>query len=183
MKYWKYMEFTGWEAIKPKLNAWVDEHKIVDTGFFWNQVNLAQFLKDQPELVAALGRSGLKITYCAIIVARPVPDPKSHESNIHVDDMYGVAARLQLPIRNTEGSYTYFYSCDKKDVQRKVLPNGHAFWWVDPADAKEETRVCIDRPTVIRTGSPHAVKANSANPEPRVTATLRLNIDPVRYLI
>ena len=180
MKYWKYVDLENWEIIRDKLAAWVDTTDMLQKQFFWNTISLQQLHAAAPELKPALAKLGATCVYGAIIVAKP--HGGNHYDNIHVDDMFGVAARLQLPVRNTEGSWTYFYSARKDKIQRKLLPNGHAFWWVHPADAKEETRVCIDRPTVIRSGEPHAVCCNPASKELRITATLRLAPDPARWL-
>ena len=180
MIYWKYVDLDNWETICSKLNAWVDTTDFLQKQFFWNTVSVPQLFEAAPELKPALEKFGAKCVYGAIIVAKP--HGGKHYDNIHVDDMFDVAARLQLPLRNTEGSYTYFYSARKDKIERKLLPNGHAFWWVDPKNAKEETRVCIDRPTIIRSGEPHAVCCNPDIKDFRITATLRLVPDAARWL-
>jgi len=181
MLYWKYVQLENWDIIQPKLNEVVDGAGFFGTGFFWNTYPIATLKAQVPELTRALLKHGWTIQYSAFILARP--HGGSYLDNIHVDDMFGVAARLQLPVRNTEGSFTYFFSAPKTKIQRRLLQNGHAFWWLDKLDAKEETRVCIDRPTIIRTGEPHSVLCNPLIRDFRITLTLRLTPDPGRLLV
>ena len=182
MKYWEYAELEKWETIREKLNRWIDTTSIVQSSFFWNTVPVGDLMRAAPELRGSLFKLGTTCTYAAIIVARPHSSSMTYLDNIHVDDMPGVAFRLQLPIRNTESSFTHFFSAPKDKIQRKLLPNGHAFWWIDAADAKHETKVCIDRPTYIRTGEPHSVEVNPKSTGVRITATLRLSVDPMRMV-
>jgi hypothetical protein len=183
MKYWMHTELDNWEVIHRKLNQWVDTGGFVESGFFWNGSTIAEMNKHVPELRLSLAKKGQVALYFAFIIARPHASPTSYLQNIHVDDMTGVAARLQLPVRNTEGSFTHFFSASKNKIERRLLPNGHAFWWVDPAFAKHETKVCIDRPTYIRTGEPHSVQTNPNIAGVRITATIQLSKDPGRFML
>ena len=182
LRYWKYIELDNWPTIKAKLNDWVERRQLSSSQYFWNDVQVLELVKEVPELIISLAHLNTRCLYSAVIVAHPSQNVLSHVNNIHVDDMKGVETRLQLPIRNTEGSYTHFYSAPPEKVIKKLLPNGHAFWWVDPADAKHETKVCIDRPTLIRTGKPHSVQCNPRGPSPRIALTLRLNTDLTKWL-
>lgn len=178
MKYWDYVELENWDLIQQKLNAWIDTTDLVQTGYFWNTVSVIKLMTAVPELRQSLSRMNVFCTYAAVIIAYNRGYTEGYLENIHVDDMFGVSARLQLPVRNTKGSFTHFFSAPKDKIQKRLLPNGHAFYWIDKNDAKHMTKVCIDRPTYIRTSEPHAVQVNSECPDERITITLRLNKDP-----
>lgn len=180
MKYWQELEFPGWEIAAAKIRKWINtDRRMLNGKFFWNTTDLAALRVIAPELEAGLATLGVKCTYAALVTAY------DHNSNsIHVDNMSfenGVVCRLNVPIQNTVGSYTCFYTSTDPSLKKIAMPNGLTGWLVDPKTCTEVDRVEMLKPTVIRIGVPHAVIINK-DAQPRVTLTMRLDQDPERFM-
>lgn len=182
MKYWKEIELPGWETAAEKIYKWMLwDKRILNGRFFWNTVDPRVVTRVvAPELGKALDALGVQCEYAALITAYA-----ENSESVHVDNMSfenGVVCRLNIPIRNTEGSYTAFYTTSDNFLERHIMPNKLVGWLVDPKKCVEASRVEMTKPTVIRIGVPHAVHINKNAAQPRITLTMRLNKDPVQWL-
>ena len=177
MKYWQYIELPGWEAECEKLREWVLAGPILKSKQFWNVID-PHVMAFKTTRLGELLREHLdsKCVYCAVIVSHSYT-PLS----IHIDYMAGVQARLQLPIMNTAGTKTLFYTADRDKVKTVYMPNNAHFYHIEQKDATLVDSVEVNQPTVLRIDQPHAVIANR-RASPRITLTLRLDRDPVRFI-
>lgn len=168
----------GFETTKRKLNEWIDRKGMLSTGHFWNEVHPEEVLMVAPELKWDLKKAGFVITYASIIQATYAA------GSVHIDQEgldYAVQARLNIPLRNIEGSTTRFYKADREKLALITAPNGVKYSNVSMESCVEVERIVLNEPTVLRISEPHAVYgANSVNP--RLALTLRLYPDPVCLL-
>lgn len=176
MMYWKHIDLPGWEHEVQKLKSWVLASPVLRSRQFWNVID-PQVMAYKTTNLGELLKTHLdsECVYCAVIVSHNASE------NVHIDYMDGVKARLQLPIMNVEGSLTKFFSAPASAKKLVRVPNNAPYWAITPGAETFETEVCIDRPTIIRTDQAHSVKANAAR-LPRITLTVRLDKDPVRFL-
>ena len=90
-------------------------------------------------------------------------------------------ARINLPILNTKGTYTRFFTTCKVVPWPNSLP-GTEFGIVINRDYVEVDAIEMTKTTVMRVQEPHMVQIYEGSILPRVTITLGFDIDPV-YLI
>lgn len=179
MKYWKRFKLDGWEKGRDEISDWLDSTDLVQTGLFWNPVNIQELQQAAPTIFKLLENRGAVALYSAIIIAAHLPVHPF--AGIHIDDDVA-QARLQIPIRNTIGTYTHFFSHDESKIGIRHLPNGHRYFELPYTACKYQSRVCVDRPTILRTSAAHAVDTRNSVLVPRITLTLGLLEDPVIFL-
>lgn len=179
MKYWSRFKLAGWEAGAEEISKWIDTTNLVETGLFWNTVDIRVLRKEAPTLFKLLIDKGVFVTYAALIIAKQ--HPLHPYTSIHIDDD-SARARLQIPIKNTAGTFTHFFSHDESKIQIQNLPNGHRYLAVPFSACKFQTMVCVSRPTILRTSAAHTVDVPKGLPIPRITLTLGLHEDPVVWL-
>lgn len=102
--------------------------------------------------------SSLVLTYNKIIIHRDHADEFNYS--------------LNLPIVNTENTYTCFYKSDKPPVT-KYLPNGLPYDAYDESRCEMIDEVEILQPTLLNVKNPHAVILGNGN-TPRITIALRM---------
>jgi hypothetical protein len=177
VKYWARLPLENFEQIQ--LEALTYVKSLGPTTNFWTTASVFQLNKQAPSINRSLLKHGLYMVYAAIIT---VPAPITPQ--IHIDDMLytdGVLARLNIPLLNTVGSYTNFYTVPDGSRELRKNPNGIKYWYIDPAKAVLVSQVEATEPTILRISEPHAVYSKT-NGFPRIVLSIRLNIDPVRYL-
>jgi hypothetical protein len=141
----------------------------------WQYADVKLLMFKCPKLKARIAADGRSVTYAATVTKTP-----NDKKFIHIDHMPGVEARLLFPIQNTEGSATAFYS-STAPIREAPFEGSYKAYSFDEDTCTEIDRVELIQPIVIRITTPHAVICNSSA-QPRVSLTLRLNIDPVDML-
>lgn len=185
MKRWKHIQFPEQTELLADLTAWFPSTGLMETSANWNPIEVATLLEAVPRLKRGLEHYDVKATY-AVCIYKGKGDPRSQdvesraEPLIHIDNMPGVMARLLFPVLNTAGSYTVFYDSDKAgDFQ--PYDKGRKSYQFDPKDCVEIDRVELIKPIILRVDKPHAAHCNMET-LPRVSLSLRLDKDPVRWL-
>jgi hypothetical protein len=156
---------------------WVEQRRYTKNGHFWNHVGATVLRALAPGLFEDLKPYGV-VTYAAILVSPP------GLMNIHIDDEatnLGVQARIQIPLKNTAGTETRFYSIEHAVPIKTPTTNGLHFWRYDEEQCEQVDMVSVTEPTILRISAPHAVYVPPNAPK-RYALTLRLTNDPVRYL-
>jgi hypothetical protein len=95
------------------------------------------------------------------------------EIPIHMDHAQEFDYSLNLPILNTEGTFTCFYE-SLEPPETRWLPNGIPYDAYNPKKCKMIDKVEILEPTLLNVKVPHGVVLNN-NPTPRITMALRMN--------
>jgi len=130
-----------------------------------------------PELVTSFAKFDLEITFAASHCMW-----KNRESVVHIDRVPW-ECRINVPILNTKGSRTFFYTnVDyKEDVH--IMADGRKYdvYTTTNTDFVEAHSVEVDQPTVLRVRAAHRVIMNELT-APRINLTLGFNRDPVYML-
>jgi hypothetical protein len=108
---------------------------------------------------------------------------KTSDVKIHIDNYKykNVNARINIPILNTQNTFTRFYTGGIFASVTNPLTNITALRLTDFNGLKLVDKVEIDKPTVMRVNEPHDIlKLNSEIP--RITLTLGFDKDPVFLL-
>lgn len=181
MQYFKHIELDGWKAAAVKIHKFVKESTtILDDRAFWNILSRDTHSYCYEQLDPVFKKAGFDLLRISFLVLN------GDESTIHQDrdwfpGMPERIARVNIPVMNTAGSETKFFSAVNWDPIVKTLPNGITYTYHDPANVKFEGSVTITKPTVLRVRELHQV-VNHAKIYPRITLTCALDPDPV-YLL
>ena len=139
-------------------------------------LDLAEFKKYCPKIDLGFARYNITCTYAVAFVMYT----NSH-AGVHIDNYQRGDARINIPLLNTTGSYTRFFTGGvfketlnpETGIPALVLKSMDGLKLVD--------KVEIDRPTVIRVNEPHDILMNM-NTVPRITLTLGFDRDPIFLL-
>jgi hypothetical protein len=196
MRYYREIDLKNIETIQEKglkfindLLATSDLHTVV--GYHkLRKHNI--FLQEIPELQDAFDEYNLTIqTVAYYISTKPsidyVPADQSQKKLSHMiknpihTDIYHHQARINIPILNTKGTFTRFFTnCVHKPWKNPFT--GAGFSVITNTDYVEVDAIEIINPTVLRISEPHMVQINEGSILPRITLTVGFNIDPV-YLL
>ena len=177
MIYYKKIFIDDLEIIQSKVLGFIKANPAVyyrKSATSYNYLNVPELLNHCPELITSFAKFDLKIIFAASHCMW-----KNIESVVHIDRVPW-ECRINLPILNTKGTSTLFYTNVeyKEDVQ--VMANGESYdtYLTTNTDFIEVDSVEIDQPTVLRVRAPHKVVMNELT-VPRITLTLGFNRDPV----
>jgi len=168
VKYWTRLKLEGWEQSIEAVNKHFLLH--IPQGEFWTWLPMSDFEAVAAPLIVSFIRLGFKVENVAIIQA-------IGRGLIHVDDT-DMIARVNVPLKNCENSFTAFYSAGSKSIEYRA---NRTFWRVNPKDCRMVNAVKLTEPTVLRISEPHAVICHSL--APRYSLTLRVTPDPGILLI
>lgn len=93
---------------------------------------------------------------------------------IHRDHAAEFDYSLNLPIINTDNTYTCFYEADDPPETR-VLPNGIPYDAYDESKCKIIDKVEVLQPTLLNVKVPHGVTLGEGVSIPRITIALRMS--------
>jgi len=182
MQYWKYVEVGDYKTYTRKLLTIYLRERSIDLNAypFWNPIPLSLIEDKIPELVDGFSAFG-KINQVALLVLN------YDSSTLHIDHTIGknagVKARINVPVLNTEGSRTAFFEMTEEQYKNHTVNSGGTRAW--PLEYRKTlipvTEVVVDRPTILRTSSPHTVYCDK-NVFPRITLTVSMVDDVVKYL-
>lgn len=171
MKYYTQIPIIGLEKLQEEVLEIIGPHLEV-SNFSNFSYQWSDQLKRLPTFVKNLMR--LKwynnITSVGIITMPPHSDLEIHHDTI------GAKYSLNIPIQNTNGTYTLFYSTPGIPIERKhANVDSRSYWYYDDTICKEEAKIEMNQPYLIDVSFPH----NAINPTDytRVVLLVRLNSD------
>lgn len=145
---------------------------------FWNPVPLADITAYFPELILGTEMYGT-VKEASILLLT------GDTSTIHIDHTIGlnagVKARLNIPLINTAGSFTAFYT-GLEQYLFTTSPGGTRTWGSTLRyQLTPVTTVELIEPTILRVSEPHSVLCKNGV-FPRVALTISFKEDVVKYL-
>ena len=180
MKYYKKIFLDDLETIQTKVLGFIKAKPSIyfrtsETSYNW--LDVPSLLHCCPELVTSFAKLDLKIVFAASHCMW-----KNTQSVVHIDRVPW-ECRINVPILNTKGSSTVFYTNVQYKDDVHVMADGRKYdvYTTTNTDFIEVDRVEIDQPTVLRVRAPHKVIMNEAT-VPRINLTLGFDKDPV-YLL
>ena len=195
MKYYREIDLDNFEIIQEKLKVYAQEilqNKTYRIIGFHNINDNKRLLSTIPELQSAFDKYNLVIHKIAFYVADSptidyVPADQPLKNRMHTvrnpihTDLCRHEARINLPILNTKGTYTRFFTnCVVKPWINPITRS--PFQVVANTDYIEVDAIEIIKPTVLRVQEPHMVQIYEGSLLPRITLTIEFYTDPV-YLL
>jgi hypothetical protein len=180
MKYYKKIEIDYYDDIVSDTLNYLKEQKPdiynrkIDATYYI--LDLDEFKKFCPKLNLGFERYGIVCIFAVAFVME-------HNGNapIHIDNYPYGNARINLPILNTKGSLTRFYTGGVFQQIINPVSQVPALRLKSLDGLKNVDSVEIDQATVIRVNEPHDIAMN-VNNSPRITLTLGFDKDPVFLL-
>ena len=180
MIYYKKICIDNLEIIQSKVLEFI---KLQPNIYFrrsntsYNHLVVSELLQCCPELVSSFAKFDLKIVFAAAHCMW-----KNNQVAVHIDRVPW-EARINVPILNTNGSSTVFYTNAQYKEDIHVMSNGRKYdvYTITSKDYVEIDRVEVDQPTVLRVREAHKVIINEAF-APRIAITLGFDKDPIYML-
>jgi hypothetical protein len=180
MIYYKKIEIDYYdEVIADTLNYLRNQrpeiyNRTINATYYILDIN--EFKKYCPKLDLAFQRYDIVCNFVVAFVMK-----KNSDTPLHVDNYAGGNARINLPILNTEGSYTRFYTGGEFTKVINPVTKVPALVIKAFNGLKMVDRVEITQATVIRVNEPHDIALNP-NTNHRITLTLGFDRDPIFLL-
>ena len=180
MNYYKKIEIDYFDEIVSDTLTYLKEHKpdIYNKRIHatYYVLDLNEFKKHCPKLDLGFARYDLICNFAVAFVMH-----KTSDVRLHIDSYSMGKARINLPILNTQNTFTRFYTGGVFTPWTNPLTNITSFGLTGIDGLKLVDKVEIDKATVMLVNEPHNIlKLNSEIP--RITLTLGFNKDPVFLL-
>ena len=180
MQYYKKIDIDFYDEIVADALSYIRDqkpniyHRSINATY--NVLDLEEFKKFCPKLDLGFARYNLTCTYAVAFVMYTT----SHVG-VHIDNYQSGDARINIPLLNTAGSYTRFFTGGvfKETVNPETSIPALILKSID--NLKLVDKVEIDGPTVMRVNEPHDILMNM-NTVPRITLTLGFDRDPIFLL-
>lgn len=142
----------------------------------YNVLDLSELKKFCPKLDLSFAKYNITCNFAVAFVMYKIGD-----IGIHIDSYPYGDARINIPLLNTKGTYTKFFTGGIFKEIVNPLTNIHSLRLHSGAGLTQVDSVEIDKTTVIRVNEPHCVFMNSAT-VPRITLSLGFDKDPIFLL-
>ena len=174
MIYYKQFYLDSFDIIKHKSHQYFKTWPSLPAGF--TLLNKDQFLTDCPELATDLQKYDIEIKSIGVYITYT-----QEQSKVHIDYINPNLnqCRLNIPILNTEGSMTEFYTGGNYE---KIIQNNKVSYLesIDDSAIKVD-EIEIIKPTILRIQSPHRVNTNT-NTVPRICLTIFTSKDMISFM-
>ena len=184
MIYWKKVPAGDYKNYAPKVLKYFYEvnlpNKVITTKshLFWTPVPFVEITTYFPELISATAIYGtIKHATILLLISDTCTVHIDHTTGINA----GVKARLNIPLINTAGSITEFYT-GLEQYPFDTSESGTKTWSMKLKYLLTPvTSVELIEPTIMRTSEPHVVLGKHGK-FPRVVLTISFEEDIVKYL-
>jgi hypothetical protein len=180
MKYYKKIEIDFYnEVVSDTLNYLKNQkpdiyNRKINATYYILDIN--EFKEFCPKLDLAFSRYGIVCDFAVAFVMKT-----NSNSPLHIDNYSKGDARINLPILNTKGTHTRFYTGGTFREIVNPITKVPALSLKNIDGLKRVDSVEIDQATVIRVNEPHDILMDTNN-SPRITLTLGFDKDPVFLL-
>jgi hypothetical protein len=180
MKYYKKIEIDYYdEIVSDTLNYLRNQkpniyNRTIDATYY--VLDLDEFKKFCPKIDLGFERYGIVCNFAVAFVMKT-----SQDTPIHVDDYPRGDTRINIPILNTKGTITKFYTGGKFKEIINPITKIRFLANTNKSTIKVADMVQINQPTIIRVNEPHSVSMY-LNESPRITLSLGFDKDPVFLL-
>jgi hypothetical protein len=180
MKYYKKIEIDYYdEIVSDTLNYLKNQkpniyNRTIDATYY--VLDLDEFKKFCPKIDLGFERYGIVCNFAVAFVMKT-----NRDIQVHIDNYPHGDTRINIPILNTKGTMTRFYTGGEFKEMINPITKIRSLKITNISTIKFADMVEIDQPTVIRINEPHSVYMDMAN-SPRITLTLGFDKDPVFLL-
>lgn len=174
MNYFKEIEISNFAKIKDRSKNYFSKWPSLPIGFTLLDKN--KFLNFCPELLHGLTEANIIPKLIGVYITFNQTDSKVHIDYLNPN---WNQCRLNIPVLNTEGSRTEFYS----GGNFKEVTQSNGLKYLESIDNSyiKETEIELKNPTILRIQTPHRVNTNLKN-TPRICLTIFTEIDLVNFL-
>jgi hypothetical protein len=180
MKYYKKIEIDFYnELVSDTLNYLKNQkpdiyNRKINATYYILDIN--EFKQFCPKLDLAFSRYNIICDFAVAFVMKT-----NRDSPLHIDNYTRGDARINIPILNTKGTYTRFYTGGIFKEIINPITKVPALTLKNIDGLQRVDSVEIDQATVIRVNEPHDIFMD-VNNSPRITLTLCFDKDPVFLL-
>lgn len=174
MIYYKQFHLDSFDSIKSKSQKYFETWTSLPVGF--TLLNKEQFLCICPEIESDLKKYDIEIKNIGVYITYT-----QEQSKVHIDYINPKwnQCRLNIPILNTEGSTTEFFTGG--NYEEIVQKNGLSYLESVDDSAIKVDEVEVTKPTILRIQAPHRVNTNVST-VPRICLTVFTSKDMVSFL-
>lgn len=154
MKCYHVLDCPDLVSIQQETLLWIDQHQeLFESKEFWNKIDYIDFIKNSPSLIQYCTSLKLLLRECAILIG--------YEDGVgrHTDEG-PVVAKINIPILNTQDTYTEWYNEQGEQI----------------------ARVEINKPVVFNSSIAHQVVMGETARTPRIMLACMFYRDPTDYL-
>ena len=180
MRYYKKIDIDFYDEV---VNDTISYLKNQKPDIYNRKINATYYILDInefkefcPKLDLAFSRYNIICDFAVAFVMKTNSD-----APLHIDNYTRGDARINIPILNTKGTYTRFYTGGIFKEIVNPITKVPALSLTSINGLKRVDSVEIDQATVIRVNKPHDIFMDINN-SPRITLTLGFNKDPVFLL-
>jgi hypothetical protein len=174
MIYFKEIDLPNFEIIQNKINLYFSKWAVLPIGF--TLLNKEKIRQICPEIESDLLSLNIKIQNIGAYITYNEEDSKVHID--YINPLWN-QCRLNIPIRNTIGSKTEFYTGG--NYEKVTQPNELSYLESIDNTAIKVCEVELTKPTIIRIQVPHRVRTNLES-VPRICLTVFTDVDMVKFL-
>lgn len=180
MKYYKKIEIDYYDDIVADTLSYLKNQKPdiynrkIDATYY--VLDLDEFKKFCPKLDLGFQKYEIVCNFAVAFVMNT-----NRDNSIHIDNYPYGNTRINIPILNTKGTITTFYTGGTFQEIINPITNIKHFKLTDIRTIRRADIVEINQPTVIRVNEPHSVHMDIKN-SPRITLTLGFDKDPIFLL-
>jgi hypothetical protein len=174
MIYYKQFQLDSFDIIKHKSQQYFQTWDSLPVGF--TLLNKEQFLNVCPEIEADLRKYDIEIKNIGVYITYT-----QEQSKVHIDyiNPNWNQCRLNIPVLNTEGSITEFYTGG--NYEKIIQNNGLSYLESIDDSAIKVDEIELIKPTILRIQSPHRVNTN-IDTVPRICLTIFTSKDMVSFM-
>jgi len=174
MIYFKEIFLPNFKIIQKNIDLYFAEWPTLPKGF--TLIDKRKIKQIAPELTHDLLSMNIKIKDIGVYITYTDTDSKVHVDYVNPRMNQ---CRLNIPIRNTEGSKTAFYTGGNYE---KIYQNNRIFYLNSIDDsAVKVSEIEMINPTIMRVQEPHRVITNLQK-IPRICLTIFTDVDMVKFL-
>ena len=172
-KYWHQLDIQDLDVIQRKTRKYLEMFGLIKKPGFqpleWNF-----FIRFVPEIEQAFEHLNLNVFSLNAFIMLNNQDGPPHQ------DPTDIAIRCNIPILNTENTYTCFYELNNPEQEIVAKYHNNIPYYSYSYDEIHLVDKCvIDTATLIRPKEIHSIEFSQLNPVPRITLTAVL--DPIPY--
>lgn len=177
-KYYREIDVNDLDTVRDKTLTYIKEKTTLFSklhGKGWYRLPFDDFTQCVPELTTIFDSYDLKPTAYGLYIVE-VYTSRYKIDPLH-DDVHHHNARINIPILNTEGVYTHFYTNVKMEY-RVDETNNVPYYEVMNKDYQIVDSLETKKATVFNIKEPHKVVVPDGYPLPRITLVISVDKDP-----
>lgn len=173
---YKFIDIPGWQDVASTvLNYAQSNTDLLEKKIFWNLLDPEkdQVLFDSVSKLLMPYNLSIRRMMLLIVDQESIP--------VHQDNNNSPVARINIPIKNCQGSFTNFYKSSKWEPTPTHLDNGFPYILHNEENCVLEDQIEVSSPVVMNVQAIHNVTTKNIN-RPRIMLSIQTDPDAVILL-